>query len=338
MTPILTPEAEFSNMSLLEVNRGCPRGCRFCTAGYIYLPPRERDLGELKRGVKLGIERSGKTGFLGTAVSEYPFLDDLLKIVDEEKGEASISSLRMDTLSHERLELLKAVGYKTITIAPEAGSGRLRRVINKDLSEDDIFNAVDKIGESGIKRVKLYFMIGLPTEEEGDIDAMIELSLKIRKRLNDRKSSRGVFITLSINPFVPKPWTPFQWHPFEDVKVLKLKFKKIKDAFAGEPRIKVKLTSPRTAYIQAILSLGDRRVGKFILMSFQEGIKKALKEMRPSPEFFIYRNKALDEIMPWDFIDHGIRKDYLVKEYKKGLEGLETPPCDVGSCVRCGVC
>ena len=338
VSPILTPGTEFSNMSLLEVNRGCPRGCRFCTAGFIYLPPRERSLDDLKKGVENGIGRGAKAGFLGTAVSESPFLEDLLSFVEDKKGEASISSIRMETLSPERLRKLKNVGYKTITIAPEAGSERLRRVINKDFSDEEILNTVDMIKESEIRKVKLYYMIGLPTERDDDIDSLISLSLKIRERFDGLKTTFVPVIALSINPFIPKPWTPFQWYPMEDVKVLKSKIKKIKNAISKVPKMSVKFTSPRMAYVQALLSLGDRRVGSFISMAFEEGVKSALKEMTPSPEFFVYRQKDLKEILPWDFIDHGIKKDYLKKEYKRGIGGLITPPCDLGSCVRCGVC
>ena len=338
VSPILTPGTEFSNMSLLEVNRGCPRGCRFCTAGFIYLPPRERNLDDLKKGVEDGINRGAKAGFLGTAVSESPFLEDLLGAVEDMNGEASISSIRMETLSPERLSKLKKVGYKTLTIAPEAGSERLRRVINKDFSDEEILNTVDMIEVSGIKRVKLYYMIGLPTESNADIDSLIALSLKIRERLDSPESTSVPEVTLSINPFIPKPWTPFQWYPMEDVKVLKSKIRKIKDVINKVPKMGVKFTSPRMAYVQALLSLGDRRVGSFISMAFEKGVKNALKEMAPSPEFFTYRQKDLDEVLPWDFIDHGITKNYLLKEYKRGLNGLITPPCDLGNCVRCGVC
>ncbi|MFQ5900338.1 MAG: radical SAM protein [Thermodesulfobacteriota bacterium] len=335
-SPVLTPGAEFSNMSLLEVSRGCPRGCRFCAAGFIYRPPRKRGIERLKEAVIQGINRGARTGLLGTSVSEHPFLDDLLNLVKKEGGEASISSLRIDTLNLERLRLLKSTGYRTITMAIETGSERLMRVINKSISRKDILSTIDMIKESGIRRVKLYYMIGLPAEMDEDIDALIELSLMIRDRLRG-----GTFIprlTLSINPFVPKPWTPFQWYPLEEVKALKGKVERIKKALGREPNITAKFASPRIAYTQALLSLGDRRIGSFILRTLSEGKRDALEGMTPPPEFFVYRHKDIRETLPWDFIDHGIDKGYLVMEYKNGIKGLETPACEVESCVRCGVC
>ncbi len=313
---ITTPYSEFKKRYLIEISRGCPRGCRFCAAGYVYLPPRFKDEGFILAGIREALKSTRKIGLLGTAVSEHPSLDRILSFCLDEGIDLSISSIRMETLTEERIELLKRCGYRTFTIAPEAGSERLRKIINKPYTDDDIVNTMDMLSQAGIDRIKLYYMIGLPQESDEDIDALIDLNLRLRERLK-----KGI-LTIKINTFVPKPWTPFQWYPYTDITVLKQRYKRIKRALAFRKGIRLKFASIERGYVQALFSLGDRRVFRSLHQTLDGvGIKRAIKELLPPPEFYVYREKDRDELFPWEIIDHGIKKDRLWS-IKKRAESL----------------
>jgi len=327
LTTVFTLETEFSNTMLIEVSRGCGRGCRFCAAGFVYLPPRERGLDRLK-----GLVKGRKVGLVGTAISEYPDIKDVIGSVVERGGEVTISSMRLDTIDIDTLRLLKAGGYRTITLAPEAATERLRKVINKAISDKEILEAIRLVVEAGIQGVKLYFIIGLPTESEGDVRAIPDLVIRIKDKMKKGE------ITLSINPFIPKPWTPFQWHPYGDVAFLEDRLNSIKKGLAKVKGVKVTYLSPREGYIQTLLSRGDRRVGEVLVKAYQRGWKEALKGADSDTGFYVTRPRGFHEILPWDFIDNGIKKGYLWREYQRALKGLTTFPCDVGRCTRCGVC
>lgn len=330
---ILTNETNFRNTYLLEVERGCGRGCRFCAAGFIYLPPRERSLNDLQHEISKGMAMTKKVGFVGAAVSEYSGLKSLCKTVMESHGELTLSSVRLDALSEDNMRLLKKSGYKTMTIAPEAGSERLRDVINKSFSEKEIMEAIRLISDAGIQKLKLYFLIGLPTETIEDIEAIVNLVLKIKAAM------RGGLITASINPFIPKPFTPFQWRSYEDMKSLQNKIDMIKNALKKEKGINLSFLSPRQGHIQTLLSVGGRRVGQALMDAHAKGWKEALGCL--DADFYVNRMKDFSEILAWDFIDNGIKKQYLWKEYQRALNGRTTPPCPPpadGKCVRCGVC
>ncbi len=329
---ILTRDTTFSNTHLLEISRGCGRGCRFCAAGFIYLPPRERSLKTIMDNISKGMEETKKIGLVGSAVSEYTDLKPLCRTVLQKGGEITLSSLRLDVLDGELLKLLKEGGYKTITIAPEAGSERLRDVINKSFCEKDIMEATRLISYAGMQKLKLYFIIGLPTETIEDIEAIVNLVLKIKTTMH------GGLITVSINPFIPKPFTPFQWCGYEDIKSLKDKLAAIKDGLRSEKGINISCMPPWEGYIQTILSVGDRRVANILLDVYKSGWKAAIKSAAPDADFYAEGQRDFSEILPWDFIDNGIKKEYLWKEYQRALKGQTTPPCDVGRCMRCGVC
>ncbi|MBI5969792.1 MAG: radical SAM protein [Deltaproteobacteria bacterium] len=329
---ITTPDAEFKGAFLAEIERGCGRGCRFCAAGFLYLPPRFRGLDEVKEIIKDGARITGKAGLVGAAISEYPELKELLAFGAGLCVEMTLSSLRADMLDAELAGLLKKTGYKTLTIAPEAGSRRLRQVINKNITDGQILEAARLAAEAGFNRIKLYFLVGLPTETDEDADAIVETVKNIKEIF--KKGN----IALSVNPFIPKPVTPFQWTALEDIETLEKRVSIIKKGLQKTLGIEVKAMALKEALFQAYLARADRRAGELICEASEKGVKQALKKYASFIAQSVHRQREKDELLPWDIIAHGVRKTYLWKEYNKGLEALETPPCEVGACFRCGVC
>ncbi|MBM2838753.1 MAG: radical protein [Deltaproteobacteria bacterium] len=341
LSRIFTPETEFSGMHLVEISRGCGRGCRFCTAGFIYLPPRIRNPKSILDKIEPGLKNAEKVGLVSAAASDYPFINSLCAPLIAKGKKVSVSSLRMDSTTDELVDALKESGHKTMTFAPEAGTERLRNVINKGISEDDILKSVEMAISRGILNAKLYFLIGLPTETDEDIEGIVKLAKRIKKEVLalTKEAGRIGTITLSINPLIPKPWTPFQWSPMEDVKSLSNKLKYIKESLKKEGNIEVIHENPKDSYLQALLSRGDRRVGGIIRAALETGSwNRGIKESQVETDFYVYRMRGRDEIFPWDFIDHGIEKGYLWKEYERALKGQFTPPCNPPKCHRCGVC
>jgi radical SAM superfamily enzyme YgiQ (UPF0313 family) len=320
---ISTPDSEFGDLFLTEVSRGCARGCRFCAAGFVYRPVRFRTKEALEPSFVRGIAEGKRIGLLGTAVSDHPQLADLCRCVLDRGGTFSLSSLRMDRVSAEMAGLLRESGVETVALAPEAGTQRLRDVLNKGISEEHIFSALEHLVQQGIRQIRLYFMVGLPTETEADIEGLIRLTRKIRHQALQLSKGKRPFrrITLSVNQFIPKPFTPFQWHPLEEVKAVKKKLRRIKKALHNEGPVQVFHDLPKWNYIQTLLSLGDRRVGQILTEVHQlEGNwSQALKKVPLNPDFYVYRPKGLSEFLPWDFIDHGIDKAVLIREYQKAL-------------------
>jgi radical SAM superfamily enzyme YgiQ (UPF0313 family) len=296
----------------------------------------------LRRAVAQAAEEHGKLGLLGAAVSDVPEIGPLTDLILEKGGTFSVSSLRADSLTEKLIANLARSGQKSLAIAPEAGSERLRRVINKHLSRDQILEAVTLIARGGHFNLRLYFLVGLPTETGEDVSEIIGLVKGIKHHLVKASATRGTIgqIRLSVNCFVPKPFTPFQWFPLDTVSSLKDKQKRIERALAREGGVKVTFDVPKWAYVQALLSLGDRRVGDILLRVHRHDGHwvKALRYSEVNPDFFVYRPRAPEEILPWDFIDHGISKDHLLYERAMALEGRETETCLPGECVRCGAC
>ena len=341
---ILTNETSFENTQLIEVSRGCPHGCRFCSAGYIYRPPRFRPLDRLQDSLAAGARRTQKIGLLGAAVSDLPDLKTLCDMGRTLGCRLSFSSLRADALNDNMLAALKAAGSKTATIAPECGSERLRRVVNKGLKEETILEAAEKLVAAGIPNLKLYFMIGLPTETMEDIDAIVTLVKKIKHRYLQSSRSKGHIgqVTVSVSSFVPKPHTPFQWVAMDEVKHLKHKITVIKTGLKKVANVRVHADVPRWAYIQAFLSCGDRRVSELLQLSVKnhQNWPQTLKNSPINSDFFVYRERNQDELLPWDFIDMGIDKPFLWREYQRALQALDGPTCpmDPDQCRMCGVC
>jgi len=324
LSAVTTPHTELSGMLLAELSRGCRRGCRFCAGSYTYFPHRVREGALLAEAVLQRAAPGEKVGLVGAAISDYPDLLPLVKKILESGKVPSFSSLRVDSLTSDLAKLVAASGQKTVTLAPEAGSERMRRIVRKGFTEEEILRAAEILHDQGIRSFRLYFMIGLPAEGPEDAKAIVELAKKIRHNLVKRNRGKmgSTRITLSVNSFVPKPGTPFQWHPFEDVRRLQEKIKGIRNGLKQERGIEVAADVPKWAYLQTLLSRGDRRVGRLLLTAHQLGGNwpQVFHESDLNPDFYVYRPRAFEELLPWDFIDHGIKKEYLWKEYQEALK------------------
>ncbi len=326
---LFTRETEFKEMVLVEVNRGCPRGCRFCAACFVYHPFRNRSLSVLETLSKKGLAREHRIGLTGTAVSDYPNLLPLCQNILSQQGSISLSSLRVDAITPDLIHCLREGGNRTVAIAPEAGSERLRKVLKKGYTEEEILKAIDTLVEKGLYQIKCYFLIGLPSETDEDVKAIPLLAKKIRHQiLSNRKNNKDRWkLVLSINPFIPKPATPFQWAPLEEVIELKRKLKVIQRALKGEKGMEMIHDLPKWAYVQALLSRGDRRVGKILIAAhhYEGDWGRAIRETNINPDFYVYRKRDLDEVFPWDFIDHGIPKERLKEEYLTAMKEAGVP-------------
>lgn len=311
-TSIVTPEAEFSNMHLIEAMRGCPWNCRFCLVGHIYSPVRKKELQTIKAEIEKAKESGVRVGLIGPSLTDYAYIKDVLCI---EGVDFSITSLRASEKSAELVELLKR--HKSVSIAPEAGTERMRKVINKKITEKDILDTSCLILNSGIENLRLYFIIGLPTEADEDISGIVELVKKVRSL-----SHKGNII-LSISTFVPKPFTPFQWHSMEQLDSVKEKLGFIKKALKNERGVKVFHDVPKYAHLQGLFSVGDRRIFNVLqAMVKNDDYRRACSEAGIDIGFYIFRKKEYDEILPWDFIDVGIQKEKLWNEYEDAIKNV----------------
>ncbi len=321
---LFTPDTELKEMALVEVNRGCPRGCRFCAACFVYHPFRNRSLSLLESLSKDALVKSHRIGLAGTAVSDYPHLIPLCQNILSQQGEITVASLRVDGITQSLIHCLREGKDRTVAIAPEAGSERLRKVLRKGYKEKEILNAIDTLVENGLSQIKCYFLIGLPSEGDEDVRAILLLAKRIRHQiLSNRKDQKGRWrLILSVNPFIPKPATPLQWVPMEEVGELKRKLKAIQKGLQGERGMKMIQDLPKWAYLQALLSRGDRKVGKILMAAHrsQGNWGQALREANINPDFYVYRKRELNEIFPWDFIDHGIPKEKLKEEYLTAMK------------------
>ncbi len=307
---IITTKTEFSGMYLTEAMRGCPWNCRFCVTGHIYRPVRRKSPGALQEEVRKAASLSGRVGLIAPSLTDYPHLEEVLCM---DGVDFSITSLRASRKSAELIRFLK--GHKSVSIAPEAGTGRLRAVIDKRITEEDILETSELILSGGIETLRLYFMVGLPTEEEKDVRGIVSLVEKIR-----RTSPKGN-IVLTLSTFVPKPFTPFQWHPMERAEVVKDRLKIVKRELSALKGVRVFHDVPKYAYMQGLFSRGDRRVsGMLERMSAARDWREACRETGVDADFILFRQRDFHDILPWDFIDNGISKEELWEEYQQALK------------------
>ncbi|MCE5286905.1 MAG: TIGR03960 family B12-binding radical SAM protein [Pelosinus sp.] len=335
---VITDDTEFNSMVLVEVARGCGRHCRFCMAGYCFRRPRVRSLQQVERAVEYAKQFRSKVGLMGASISDYPEIDKLCDSILAKDMSMSVASFRADSLTKGLVEALAVSHHRTITIAPEAASSRLRRVINKGISDEDIYNAIDMAMQAGIPNIRLYIMIGLPFEAAEDIEEILIMAKQVKAHM-ERLGSHGK-LTLSVNPFIPKPFTPFQWAKMADSKLIEQDLKKLQAEFKQHKSIEILAESPKEAYVQGVLARGDRRLSGVLLASYQRGskaFKQAMRDNELSEEFYLYRNRAVSEVLPWSLLDMGVDESYFIREFENAKKEVYTPPCKPG-CVKCGVC
>lgn len=338
ITGIISSDTAFKNTCLIETGRGCHHGCRFCSAGFIYRPPRNYPESVITEAMDQARTLTHRIGLVSAAVSDHPQINDICTWGIEKSLHISFSSLRLDALTPQLVDTLAASGVKTATIAPEAGTQRMRNIINKKITREQILAAVETLIRGGIFNLKLYFMIGLPFETDADVEGIISLTLEIRKifLVQSKKKKKIGTITLSINPFIPKPATPFQWLPMAPSAVLKRRTNQLRNALKKTPNMKINCESQRMARINGLLARGDRRVADIIEIAAREGWSKAVNKKDMAT--FVYRKIPPEAPLAWDILDTGIKKSFLARELKRAQKEKITPDCPMIPCEQCGIC
>lgn len=342
---------------MLEIFRGCTRGCRFCQAGFIYRPVREKTPERLLELADKLIENTGydEISLTSLSTSDYSGIKELthglIDNMESKKVNLSLPSLRIDSFSLDLMEKAQKVRKSGLTFAPEAGSQRLRDVINKGVTEEDLIHSCSLAFNGGWNGVKLYFMLGLPTENFDDIQGIADLGNKVvdtYMKVPKENRGKGLTITISTSSFVPKPFTPFQWEPQDNMDTLRQKQRFLKDKIKSK-FIKYNWHDPETSFLEAVFARGDRRLGQVLLKAHEKGCKfdgwgelfrfdawmEAFQECGISPEFYANRERSKDEVMPWDHIDVGVTRAYLYSQREKAYRGEVTPNC-MDKCMGCG--
>jgi radical SAM superfamily enzyme YgiQ (UPF0313 family) len=330
VTSIFTPDTEFGSRFLVEVVRGCANLCRFCWAGYNYLPvrafPKERIL-ELAQKAK---PYSNRAGLVSIALCDHPDIEEILTRLTEMGYSISPASLRLDDLTPQILGLLRASGERTVTIAPEVGSDRLRRVVNKTITNEEILAATEMIFAAGMENLKLYYMIGIPTETDDDLVAIRDQILQMRDIMMRHAKGRGHVgrIVGSVNPLVPKPGTAYQWLPMEGDASIDRKIKQLRALTSDIENVYFNIKSERHSFYQALLSLGDRRVAPAIEAAERNGgnWRAAVKEAGVDADFYVFRDRSTDSVLPWDIIDGGMKDSFFRAEMAKATREEWTLP------------
>jgi radical SAM superfamily enzyme YgiQ (UPF0313 family) len=329
-TSIFTPDTEFGSRLLIEVVRGCANLCRFCWAGYNYLPVRAFPTSRILELAAAARPHASRTGLVSIALCDHPDIEHILERLLEMGYAISPASLRLDDLTGTIVRLLRQSGERTVTIAPETGSDRLRRVVNKTVTNDEILDRAELIFASGIENLKLYYMIGLPTETDEDLVAIRDLTLQIRDRMLKYARPRGQIgrIAASVNPMIPKPGTAYQWLPMTDTAEVDKKITRLRALVAGIDNVYFNIKSERHSYYQALLSLGDRRVAPAIEAASRNGgnWRAAVAETGIDADSYVFRDRSRDAVLPWDIIDGGMKQSFFRSEYEKALREEWTLP------------
>ncbi|TWI75590.1 radical SAM-linked protein/radical SAM family uncharacterized protein [Desulfobotulus alkaliphilus] len=339
----------------LEIARGCTRGCRFCQAGMLYRPVRERSMERLLQITEVALAATGydEMSLLSLSTGDYGCLADLMEhLMDRYAGEQraiSLPSIRAGRLTPELMEQIKKVRKTGFTIAPEAGSQRLRDVINKNITEEEIVNTVRDAVSLGWNQIKLYFMVGLPTESDEDLQAIVDLADKLR-RFRTPQGKWGQ-VTVSVGTFIPKPHAPFQWAGMISLDEAMEKFRFLRNRLKM-PGVQFKWQHPASSHLEALFSRGDRRMASLLVRAWEKGCvldgwsdyfkqhlwDEAIAEEGLDVDFFVSRQRSLDEPLPWDVMDIRVTKDFLKQEWEKAFAMTRTPDCREGSCAGCGIC
>jgi radical SAM superfamily enzyme YgiQ (UPF0313 family) len=336
----ISPQAEFGDAMLLEVNRGCPHGCRFCAAGTIYRPPRSAEVARLKEAVERNQPR--KVGLIGTALSDWPPLLDFLRWLDDRKITFSLSSLRADRTSEELMSFLRRTGTRSLTFALEGVSQRIRRAMNKRLDMDAFLNAVETASRLQFNHLKLYLILGWPGEDEEDYQEFEIVARQLHEaalRGKGRRKQGLGRLTLSASCLVPKPWTPLQWAPMATEKHLTEAAERIRRIVKPYPGMKFMAEKPFGARLQGLLARGDERVHELALLAArQKGQwRRALELWGGDPAAYLDRERGKDEPFPWEVIEIGVSREFLWKEWQGFLDGSPSARCPE-RCSACGIC